>query len=341
MDEENLNHYNLDKGWRVIFKEMNISSEEVLRHAQLPRDLLIQKSPTISATQYFQFWEGLKKVAETDSSFILRLVQAINAETLSPALFACLSSHDLNAALHRISYYKPIEGPIRLAIHQSETFTSVSFYSAVKSRPLPTFLAGFELAFWVRLARLATREDIIPLKVETNIELANQSEYETFFKIKIIHGESLKLTFSASDARLPFLTSNEAMWTIFEPALNKRMRDLDLNAPFTQRVQACLTELLPGGKCSIDSVAEKLGLSARTLQRRLNQEGTVFQNILNELRKSISINYLAHSNYSNIEIGFLIGFDETNSFFRAFKSWTGKTPEEYRTLTALKFKSIN
>jgi AraC-like DNA-binding protein len=330
MDMNNHSRYNLDKGWRFLFKEMNISSEEVLRHAQLPSDLLIQKSPTVTAEQYFDFWEGITKVSENDPTFIIRLVQAINSETLSPALFACLSSQNLNMAFHRISYYKPIEGPIRLEISETTKSTSVIFHSVNEGKLFPPALACFELAFWVRLARLATREEIVPMKVESNVKFKNQIENELFFKTKIVQDKLLRLTFSAADSKKPFVTTNEAIWSIIEPALNKRMKDLDQKATFAERVRSCLVEMLPSGRYSVESIANKLGLSTRTLQRRLREENLIFQNILDHIRESISKNYIRKSNYSNAEIGFLIGYEETNSFFRAFKSWTGQTPEEYR-----------
>lgn len=72
----------------------------------------------------------------------------------------------------------------------------------------------------------------------------------------------------------------------------------------------------------------KLGLSTRTLQRRLKEEGTSFQRTLDEVRTELARHYLKNSSMSGAEISFLLGFEDPNSFFRAFQRWTGKTPRE-------------
>ena len=77
-------------------------------------------------------------------------------------------------------------------------------------------------------------------------------------------------------------------------------------------------------------VARKLGTSTRTLQRRLKQEGKGFQEILARTREELARHYLKSSNLSGSEISFLLGYDDPNSFFRAFQSWTGTTPEQAR-----------
>ena len=78
------------------------------------------------------------------------------------------------------------------------------------------------------------------------------------------------------------------------------------------------------------AVSSKLAISNRTLQRHLRQEGTTFQKVLDELREELARHYLSTSSYSSAEIAFLLGYEEPNSFFRAFRSWTGQTPEAVR-----------
>ena len=80
----------------------------------------------------------------------------------------------------------------------------------------------------------------------------------------------------------------------------------------------------------IEDVSEALGTSPRTLQRHLRNEGTNFQQVLDGLREELARNYLAKSAYSSGQIGFLLGYEDPNSFFRAFRAWTGQTPEVVR-----------
>lgn len=77
-------------------------------------------------------------------------------------------------------------------------------------------------------------------------------------------------------------------------------------------------------------VAQALGLSKRTLQRKLNREQTSFQQQLNTVRAALAKNYLTNTALTIDEIAFLLAYTETNSFVRAFRFWTGRTPNSYR-----------
>ncbi len=139
------------------------------------------------------------------------------------------------------------------------------------------------------------------------------------------------LAFEATDAAKPFLTTNHAMWSILQPELNRRLQDLTKESSFKERVRACLVEILASGRHSMADVAAKLAMSSRTLHRRLKEEDTTFQGVLDELREELARHYLCVSDYSSTEIAFLLGYEETNSFYRAFRTWTGNTPEEIRS----------
>jgi AraC-like DNA-binding protein len=80
----------------------------------------------------------------------------------------------------------------------------------------------------------------------------------------------------------------------------------------------------------MDAVSAKLGASTRTLQCRLEEAGVSFQRVLNRTREDLALHYLRSSSMSGAEISFLPGFEDPSSFFRAFHTWTGKTPEKMR-----------
>ncbi len=82
----------------------------------------------------------------------------------------------------------------------------------------------------------------------------------------------------------------------------------------------------------MDLVAKRLSYSKRTLQRKLSQEGTSFQKLLQSTREALARHYLRQTNLAAAEISFLLGFEEPNSFYRAFSDWTGQTPEKVRQM---------
>jgi AraC-like DNA-binding protein len=81
---------------------------------------------------------------------------------------------------------------------------------------------------------------------------------------------------------------------------------------------------------SLDTIARKLMLSKRTLQRRIEAEGETYQQILDTTRTELATHYLENTALSVAEIAFLLGFSEPNSFYRAFRVWTGSTPDIVR-----------
>jgi AraC-like DNA-binding protein len=319
--------YALEIGWQVLLKDMGISPQDVLRHARLPLDLLSRKSPTVSDDEYFRLWDGLTAVMPHEPSFPLRLAQAFSVETFSPPIFACFCSTNLNIALKRLTYYKPLVGPLRLDVQQNSRQTTVTFQGLPAKDTIPPSLIAFEFAFWVHIARLATREHIIPASVHTTVHIPQIADYEDYLGTPVQPDTFNGIRFSADDAEKPFLTASESMWSIFEPQLNLRMQDLEKEAKFRDRVRASLMETLASGQYSMADVASRLAVSTRTLQRRLRDEDTSFQKELDNLREELALHYLAKSDYSSGQIAFLLGYQDPNSFFRAFRTWTGQTPE--------------
>ena len=82
----------------------------------------------------------------------------------------------------------------------------------------------------------------------------------------------------------------------------------------------------------VPAIARELAISDRTLQRRLAEEGTRFQDVLAEARRELAHEYLANHQLEMGDVAFLLGFDDQNSFFRAFRQWEGETPARWRAL---------
>jgi AraC-like DNA-binding protein len=217
-----------------------------------------------------------------------------------------------------------------LEVKENFDSTNVSLDCLDRDNPLPASLISMELVFLVQLVRIATREHIEPLSVTASVTLLEIEKYTDFFGVSPTPGNANSITFSASDARLPFVTGNERMWNFFEPELRQRLSEMDSEEGFATRVRSSLHELLPSGLSSIDAVAKKLMISIRTLQRRLSEESTNFQDELTKTREKLARYYLSHSELSGAEISYLLGYEDPNSFFRAFHSWTGQTPGQLR-----------
>lgn len=127
-----------------------------------------------------------------------------------------------------------------------------------------------------------------------------------------------------------YCSRNESMWEFFEPELKRRLSMMETDDSCAARVRSALMELLPSGECTIDDVAKKLGYSKRSLQRKLQEEDTNFQKQLSHTRELLARTYLANTDMTTEDIAFLLGYQESGSFLRAFTVWTGQTVNEYR-----------
>jgi AraC-like DNA-binding protein len=323
--------YTFEQSWRVLLADLGVSPANVLRRASLAGDLFARDRVTLTQTEYFRLWRGVEEEA-ADSTLPLRIGAAIKAESFDPPLFAALCSPDLDTALGRIARYKALTCPMRLdvRIRRQATTLVLSWLDATEAPP--GMLVATELVFFVALARLATRARVKPLAVEAPVPLAPADAYTSWFGVAPRRGHRPALAFAAADARRPFVTANAGMWRSFEPELQRRLAGLDASASTAERVRASLLELLPSGAASIQAVAARLGASARTLQRRLQDEETSFATVLAETRSELAHHYLGNTALTAAEISFLLGFEDPNSFYRAFRTWTGATPEEARSL---------
>ena len=114
------------------------------------------------------------------------------------------------------------------------------------------------------------------------------------------------------------------------PRAEALMAELDDDEPLPLRVKNALRQLLKDGLPRKERVAEKFDMTVRTLQRHLHQAGTSYQQILDELRQELAEHYLLRSDLAIQDIACYLGFTESRSFHRSFKSWTGQTPGEFR-----------
>ncbi|MCA9492990.1 MAG: AraC family transcriptional regulator ligand-binding domain-containing protein [Myxococcales bacterium] len=318
----------LESAWRLVPVDLGLSIDELLRRAELPTDLLSRPEPRVSEGGWLRLWDALVETSD-DPDIGLRIGQAVPAEAFDPPLFAALCSPDLATAADRLSVYKPLIGPLTLDVTHGRG--QLELVLGRPGGPLPVALATTELVFLTAFARMATRAELRPLRVEMVWPVERPLDaWGAFFGAAPVHSARWALTFSGEDAGRPFLTANAGMWEAFEPQLRRRLAEIDAEAAASERVRAVLLELLPSGRSSIDDVGRALGLGARTLQRRLGAEGTSYQRVLDDTRERLARHYLSTTAMAGAEIGFLLGYEDPNSFVRAFHRWTGSSPERVR-----------
>lgn len=319
----------VSKSWKLLLTDMGLDVTNVFVHAGLPLDLFNREQATLSPAEYFSLWQGIERVAEGKEVPLL-LAKHITVEAFDPPIFACICSQNLNAALNRLKQYKPLIGPMELYIDETKAITRLEINCYGYEEDIPHALGLTELVFFTQLTRIATREAVKAQKIELPVLPDNKEIYEEYFGCSLTRANTIAISFNAEDAKRPFLTSNAAMWDFFEEKLNQKLANLDKAASTADRVRALLLEMLPSGDNSIETVTDRLAMSKRTLQRKLKDEAETFQSVLKSVRADLADYYLEKSAMPLTEIAFLLGFQESNSFIRAYSSWKGVSPGSVR-----------
>ncbi len=323
-----MKRYILDRDYPRMLAAFGISAEEALRRAGVPEDTFAHETPTMTGEGYFAFMEAVGELVP-DEDAAVRMASAEGIEQFSPPIFASYCAADGRRCIERLGRYKRLIGPMEFIVQEGDGTLSVEMTCGDAELTMPAFLVEVEFAFLVNLLRTATKKHIVPVSASMQ-EVPRDGTFAEYLGCAIMTAPRNTLVFSSTDMDVPFVSHNDAMWSYFEPELGRRLAELEADESFSARVRSALVEALPAGECSADDIARRLGVSRRTLQRRLSEEGTTFQKQLNHTRELLAKHYLSTTAMGTDEIAYLLGYLELNSFLRAFSSWCGESPSEWR-----------
>lgn len=136
--------------------------------------------------------------------------------------------------------------------------------------------------------------------------------------------------------RLPalpdFSSSADDMLEMLTPALSAALGELEAQNSLAGQVETILKRNLASGQPGLSDVAKQLGMSERSLQRRITEAGSTFRNLLSDARRDLSRYLLAHPTTDIEEVACLLGYQDTTSFYRAFREWEGMSPNRWREM---------
>jgi AraC-like DNA-binding protein len=307
---------------------IGLDAEAVLQTAGLPTTWLSRPTSRLTVPQYRAFLLAMEQLSPTPT-LPLVIGRATVSGTFHPVSFAALCSSDLGVAARRVRDHTRLCVPKVLEIDETGDGLSLAWHWEPRVAGMPFSDAATPIVFMVELARVATRTHVVPTRVVLEHPVPDPA-FVDFFGVTPEVGDRARVTFRAEDATRPFLTANPDMWSAFEPHLQRRMQLMEASRSVTERVRERLLECLPSGQATADTVARRMGRSRRTLARQLAAEGTSFRALVATVRHELALHYLRRTDISYGEIAFLLGYDETSSFFRAFRAWEGSTPEATR-----------
>lgn len=318
----------LGAAWRLILADLGLDAPTIFRRARVPPGRLDADDSTADLDEYHRLCAAV--TAESgDPALALRLGEIVSVELFEPALFAAICSPDMNTAASRLGEFKRLVGPFSLDVQIGPEQTGITY--RCKHRPtLPPLVGLAETVFLVAFVRRATRTRVCPKRVVVQEAPAERATFAEWFGCPVVEGGVYEVVLTHEDATRPFLTHNAPMWDAFQPSLRRRMAEADAQRSLTEAVESALFELLPSGRTRMVDVARELGVGTRTLQRRLREEGTSWSAILERTRERLARHYLGATRLRAPEVSFLLGYEDPNSFFRAFQRWTGTSPEAWR-----------
>jgi AraC-like DNA-binding protein len=198
-------------------------------------------------------------------------------------------------------------------------------------QPVPRQRFEFDLMTILSFCRWVSNRDLRPLALELRFPPpADPRPYQDAFKCPLRFNSSANaLLFARADVLSPLPTAHPILANVHDRLASEYLQRLD-PALATGRARAAIVRRLPDGEPRRTEIASALEMSERTLQRRLEAEGTSFQRLLDGTRRELARQYLGQADMSLCDATYLLGFRDQSSFFRACKRWFGTSPRHYR-----------
>lgn len=305
---------------------------ELLAATDLTPELIADDDARITAAQFCVAWAEL--VRATTPEIALAIADAMPAGAFGIVEYVCRSAPTVGEALRRwVRYLNLLDDAVvvGLAVEGDRACLRVEVESEA---PAP---AAHELCFAL-VAQRMRQLSAIPFRI-SSVEFVHRTagdpaRYRAWFDAPVTFGapvDQLIVPASALDASLT--SSDPGLLAILTRAADELAARAPADASLRAQVARVLRETLRTDEGHVEHVARRLGMTPRSLQRRLKDEATSFNDVREQVRRELSQRYLA-DNLSIAEISFLLGFSEPSAFFRAFKRWTGTTPVEARRRAA-------
>jgi AraC-like DNA-binding protein len=276
-------------------------------------------------------------IALKDDRLGFTLARDFDPRELGLLYYVMASSQTLGDALKRVARYSQITNEALVVRYREGNRLIINLSYSDVPRHSERHQIEFCMFAVLRICRMLTGQNLVPQNFSiAHFRSEGISEMARFVGTKLEFGADKDEFALNLDAReLPLIHAdthlNDLLLKYCEAALADRRGDV---SQLRTKVQNAISSMLPHGRVLVDDVARSLGMSKRTLARRLSDEGLNFTEILQQLRRDLAVSYLDDRKLHVSKIAWLLGFHEVSAFTHACKRWTGKTPREMRTAGA-------
>jgi AraC-like DNA-binding protein len=295
----------------------------------LTPQIVADEDARISAAQFCVAWSEAMRLTG-NRQLALAIASATPPGAFGIVEYVCRSAPTLGEALRQwVRYLNLLDDAVTvgLVVEGERAYLRVERESEA---PAP---ASHELC-WAFVAKYARELSTVPFRVQA-VELAHAAPpdpaaYRTWFDAPVVwNAETTQLVMPSAALDASLVSSDPKLLAILTRAADDLAKQSSDEPLLTAQVKRALREALRSDEAQVDVIAKRLGLTGRSLQRRLKDENTSFQAVREDVRRELAHRYLDEG-LAIAEISFLLGFSEPSAFFRAFKRWTGQTPVESR-----------
>ena len=323
-------HFRFSGSTLQRLEELGVRAPAVLRRAGLPQAFIHQARALLNTEELFALWRAVGEVS-TDPSIGLLLGTETKTERFHPIGLAALSSENFGSAIDQMARYKQLTCPEEILQEKNDEEWSIQFRWLLADEVEPPVLIECCFAWVLSTARVGTGTRISPVRVEFVQPRAHVKTNERHFGCPVVCGTPRNaIIFRATDANRPFVTRNAELLGILAPQFDEELKEENGDENFIERVRIAIQQRLTGRRPTIEDIADALHISSRTLQRRLQDDGSSFQRVLEEARHQLARHYLNNSVLELNEAAYLLGYEDGNSFVRAFRTWEGVPPARWR-----------
>lgn len=316
-----------------LLAKADVNVDEALRRAGVPARPFHEDKLRLNAEQFLAFWTAVEALG-APVDFGLKLAPQVPTDQYDVASVAALHSASFGEAITRLVRYKRLTCPETIETEERDGELRLLFRWGTVDAPQPPLLVDSAFAWILHLVARGLGRPVRPLSLELARRRGNQALLKAHFGCPLKFDAARNLVvFDVSLLQEPFRTHNASMLEIMLPGLESALAARDAQKSLADHVKTVVARRMNGQRPSIGTVASELRVSARTLQRRLEDLGTSYQQLLDEVRSEVARRLLASTDLEAGEIAFLLGYEELNSFARAFHGWEGTTPARWRETT--------
>ena len=312
-----------------------VSPEELCRSVKLDLSALEDADNQIPFRQLVALSESAARLTG-DDAFGLHVGEQTNVKMYGVLGYVTLHSQTFGEAFRRLIRYQQIRtNAVRFSLETIGSNAHLTYiYQTTGISPRNRRQESEEMmSTIIKIGRDLTGADWTPLEVHfEHAPPENISEHKRIFRAPVRFNKPLtKLIFDSSVLSLPIAEADLTLGSLLE----RQVKDLLAKSPrhettFVNQIQQLIKENLRGGELRINAVCRKSGISSRTLQRRLKEAGTSYQELLEKTQREMSEFYLQKPDIAICEVAYLLGFSQSSTFHRAFRRWTGLTPKAFR-----------